>query len=207
MSTNLRHWPVWLYVPNLIGYARIGLSVFAFAHYTRPWCFFWYYSVGFVLDGADGLAARRLGQSSQVGAQLDMVTDRCATAALLTILALTYPGQAALCYALVFLDGYSHWMQMIAGAVAGASSHKLASRGRLLALYYWRPVLTIVCFLNEMCFLALYMKAFTAGPILFASLPVFDFILCVSAPVCLLKQIVSLRQVVSAHETIVDSLA
>lgn len=207
MTMRWQRWPVWLYVPNLIGYARIAFCIYAFAHYNQPWKFFWYYSLGFVLDGVDGLAARALGQTSRLGAQLDMVTDRCGTAALLTVLATHYPRYAALCYGLVFLDGYSHWVQIVAGELAGAASHKLASKGRLLALYYWRPILTIVCFLNEACLIALYMKAFTSGAIIFASLPVFDFILSISAPVCILKQIVSLRQIFSGHETIVDVLA
>lgn len=203
---SLRNWPVVFYVPNLIGYIRIVLSAIAFANYGKPNMFFLYYFVGFVLDAADGLAARKLDQSSHFGAQLDMLTDRCATAALLTVLSALYPAQAFLCYTLIFLDGYSHWLQMVAGMSAGASSHKLASRGALLKLYYWRPCLTFVCTLNEMCFLIFYMKAFMSGPMLFSGLSLFDAILYCAVPVCILKQVVSVRQIASAHATIRDSI-
>lgn len=206
---SLRHWPVVLYIPNLIGYVRIILSAIAFADFTNVWKFFVYYSIGFVLDAADGLAARKLDQSSHLGAQLDMLTDRCATAALLAILAVLYPHAAPLCYALIFLDGYSHWMQMVAGACAGTASHKQASRGFLLNLYYRRPVLTFVCSLNEMCLLALYLRAFPHDErTIFAlgGVRLVDAVLYAAAPVCLLKQVISLRQIASAHATITDSV-
>lgn len=198
-------WPIALYVPNLIGYVRIVLTVFAFIDYDKPWKFLLYYGTGFILDGADGLAARLLNQSSLLGGQLDMLTDRCATAALLMTLAMQYPKYSSFALTLVFLDGYSHWMQTLAGTCAGTSSHKQASRGRLLALYYWRPVLTIVCFLNEACFLAFYLKAFPHVVQISLVRSVLNVAIAVTAPVCFLKQVVSLRQIVSAHETIIDS--
>lgn len=203
---SLRHWPVWLYVPNIIGYLRILLSIVAFAHSRSPWKFFAYYFTGFVLDAADGLAARKLDQTSGFGAQLDMLTDRCATAALLTVLGSLYPQWAFLCYALIFLDLYSHWMQMVAGMCADAASHKSATNSELLKLYYWRPALTVVCSLNEMCFLTLYMRKVTSGPDVFAGLNLFDLVLYCAFPVCALKQFISLRQISSAHETIADAL-
>lgn len=198
-------WPIALYVPNLIGYVRILLTIIAFANYDKPWKFLFYYGSGFILDGADGLAARLLNQLSLLGAQLDMLTDRCATAALLMTLAMRYPTYAPFALGLVFLDGYSHWMQTLAGTCAGTSSHKQASRGRLLTLYYWRPVLTVVCFLNEACFLAVYLRSFAT--VLQASHArfVIDIAIVLSAPVFFLKQVVSLRQIVSAHDTILDS--
>lgn len=202
---SLRQWPVVLYVPNLIGYSRIVLSAIAFANYTRPWYFFTYYFIGFVLDAADGLAARKLDQASEFGSQLDMLTDRCATAALLTLLGILYPNYASLAFFLVFLDGYSHWVQMVAGACAGTTSHKAAGRGWLLNFYYWRPCLTVVCGLNEMCFLALYMTAFHAEDTVASWLHYFDAVLYTSLPVCVLKQVISLRQIASAHDTIAEA--
>lgn len=203
---SLRHWPVWLYVPNIIGYIRIILSAIAFANYRQPNIFFPYYFFGFALDAADGLAARKLDQSSLFGAKLDMLTDRCATSALLTILAVFYPNQAPLCLILVFLDGYSHWMQMVAGTLAGTASHKQAVRNPLLRLYYWRPCLTFVCSLNEMCFLVYYMKAFSQGPQLIANLSLYDAILAFALPICILKQIISIIQIFSAHSVITHSI-
>lgn len=80
---------------------------------------------------------------------------------------------------------------------AGASSHKTSSPSRILAFYYWRPVLTIVCLLNELFFLTLYLLRFLSvtdaarGPVAALSLLCF--------PVAVFKQGVSAWQVVAAH--------
>jgi CDP-diacylglycerol--inositol 3-phosphatidyltransferase len=68
--------PVWLYVPNLIGYARIisGLGAFYFSYDSKSWLtFFALYFVSYSLDALDGVAARALKQTSRFGAVLDMV--------------------------------------------------------------------------------------------------------------------------------------
>ena len=206
-SAAVKHrWSVFLYVPNVVGYLRIILSIAAFTRWRSPRVFFTLYLLGFILDAADGLAARILQQSTEFGAQLDMVTDRVATGALLCVLASLYPNAAPVCVALAFLDGYSHWMQMVAGVVAGAESHKTATTGRMLSWYYSRPVLTVVCSLNEMCFLMLYIKAFDSGPWAWKGVRAFDIILAVSAPVCVLKQVISVAQLFSAHNTIAGAI-
>lgn len=202
--------PVWLYVPNVIGYIRIVLSCAAFFHWRRPPYFAVYYSLAFVLDAADGYFARVLAQASEFGALLDMLTDRCATAALLVVIAALRPDLAPGAIVLIFLDGYSHWFQYAAGLCSSAESHKTAGRGRALELYYTRPVLTFVCTLNEFCFIALYMIAsgFVGPPLLpnvfgtRVSTAVAVFWMCL--PVCMLKQAISIRQIFSAHYTIRD---
>lgn len=80
---------------------------------------------------------------------------------------------------------------------AGASSHKTSSPSRILAFYYWRPVLTVVCLLNELFFLTLYLLRFlsVADP---AHTPV-AALAAVAAPVAVAKQVVSAWQVVAAH--------
>ena len=79
---------VWLYLPNLIGYARVVTILGAAAcgtdaALTTP--FFLLYAVSYLLDAFDGPAARYLGQTSRFGAVLDMVTDRVSTALLLGV--------------------------------------------------------------------------------------------------------------------------
>ena len=65
---------VYLFIPNLIGYARVILAFMAFhVAATSPLMFFTYYSLSQLLDAFDGWAARVLNQSSQFGAVLDMV--------------------------------------------------------------------------------------------------------------------------------------
>jgi len=44
------------------------------------------YGISCLLDAVDGQAARALGQTSKFGAVLDMVTDRCATVPIHTVL-------------------------------------------------------------------------------------------------------------------------
>ncbi len=78
---------VFLFVPNLIGFARVVLLVVSLYYALgRPTVFLSLYTASFLLDAADGHAARILGQTSQFGAVLDMVTDRLGTNALLMIL-------------------------------------------------------------------------------------------------------------------------
>ena len=50
-----------------------------------------------------------LNQTSTLGAVLDMVTDRLATAGLMTLLAMQYPKWYLVCIMIVFLDIFSHW--------------------------------------------------------------------------------------------------
>ena len=65
---------VFLFVPNLIGYARVVLALVGYAvalsnHHVMFFC----YLGSQLLDAFDGLAARKLGQSSQFGARLPRV--------------------------------------------------------------------------------------------------------------------------------------
>jgi CDP-diacylglycerol--inositol 3-phosphatidyltransferase len=109
---------VWLYVPNLIGYVRIlsGLAAFWVCRNPSSWAtFFCLYAFSYGLDAVDGVAARALGQTSRLGAVLDMVTDRFCTAALLALLSCVYtsgPLPPVLFIFLMVLDVVSHWTQM-----------------------------------------------------------------------------------------------
>lgn len=69
---------IFLFYPNLIGYARIILTVISFYFMPTNWmvagvC----YIVGALLDAVDGHAARHFNQSTKFGAMLDQLTDRC----------------------------------------------------------------------------------------------------------------------------------
>jgi len=117
-----------LYVPNLIGYFRVGCMVasfyFAFgceggslsncdasrADYTLA---MFLYFMNFAGDLVDGYAARFMGQSSKFGAVLDMVTDRTSTAGLTTLLAVLYPKESLFFALLMVLDIFSHWYHVV----------------------------------------------------------------------------------------------
>lgn len=74
---------VFFYIPNLIGYVRVGLTAFSLAialkdYKTSVVC----YALSFVCDYFDGFFARWFDQCSNFGAVLDMVTDRYVNACL-----------------------------------------------------------------------------------------------------------------------------
>ncbi|KAM4566168.1 CDP-diacylglycerol--glycerol-3-phosphate 3-phosphatidyltransferase [Odontesthes bonariensis] len=66
---------VLLYWPNIVGYARISLVFAAWAACETPALFLLLYSVFTALDGVDGWLARKFGQTSRLGAWLDVVVD------------------------------------------------------------------------------------------------------------------------------------
>lgn len=204
-----RRLSVFLYIPNIIGYIRIILTILAFSRWQDYKYFNALYFTGFILDGADGLAARYFNQSSEFGAILDMLTDRCATSALLSVLSHLYPPYASYFIALVFLDGYSHWLQMASGLCAGASSHKQATgHSFLLRLYYSRAILTFVCFFTELFFLMLYTAYFTRGPVVSVgkwNISIVEALAWISAPTFLLKQLINGRQIMISHSLILKS--
>jgi CDP-diacylglycerol--inositol 3-phosphatidyltransferase len=104
--------PVFLYVPNIIGYCRIVLCLLSLLFMpSRATTSLFLYGISCLLDAADGYAARYYDQSSQFGAVLDMVTDRSTTACLLVHLATLYPTYAFIFQVLVALDLSSHYMQ------------------------------------------------------------------------------------------------
>lgn len=111
---------VLLFVPNLIGYFRVMLSLVALcimSEFPQFWlpsiCF---YVVSFISDLFDGWAARKFQQTSEFGGLLDMITDRCSTAGLLHVLSFEYsskiPFARTLFLFLIILDMSSHWCQV-----------------------------------------------------------------------------------------------
>lgn len=67
---------VFLYVPNLIGYVRFILIIVAFSCYSsNAVLFLVLYSTSTILDGIDGVAARKLKQTSAFGAWFDVMLD------------------------------------------------------------------------------------------------------------------------------------
>lgn len=129
---------VFLFVPNLIGYARIVLAALSLYYMqVHPKACTFLYGISCLLDAVDGLAARRLGQSTKFGAVLDMVTDRCTTACLLCYLTKTYPRAALLFQALITLDFSSHYIHMYSTLLTGAASHKLVTEEVSKILWYY----------------------------------------------------------------------
>lgn len=165
-----------LYVPNLIGYARIALALMAFAvANSMPGLCVALYLLSFVSDELDGRFARLLGQTSTLGAVLDMVTDRVATTGLASIVyarAIRKVNSdtadviiALVLFGLVALDIFSHWFHMYAilASKGFGTSHKETNDSQpwLLRMYYTKRIfMGFCCVCVEVLYLALYMLTF-----------------------------------------------
>ncbi|XP_041827794.1 CDP-diacylglycerol--inositol 3-phosphatidyltransferase [Melanotaenia boesemani] len=151
---------IFLFVPNLIGYARVVLALLSF--YLMPccpWPAVFCYLLSALLDAFDGHAARALNQSTKFGAMMDMLTDRCATMCLLVNLSLLYPSYTFLFQLSMCLDIASHWLHLHSSTIKGSASHKTIdlSGNPVLRLYYTsKPVLFVMCSGNELFFCLLY---------------------------------------------------
>jgi len=194
---------VYLYLPNLIGYVRILLAFVGYAYALSDYrVTVGVYLLSQLLDAADGYAARVMGQSSTFGAVLDMVTDRTSTTCLCVVLAHFYPRWIPGFTALVALDMFSHWYHMYASLLLGGKSHKEVTN-RILAVYYWKPVLFVACAGTEMWYVALYALAHSEGPMVFG-LPLFRTVFIVCTPICALKQVCNVVQGVVAADALVQ---
>jgi len=159
---------VYLFVPNLIGYARILLAALSLYYMPfHPYYCILAYGASSLLDAADGYAARKLGQASQFGAVLDMIVDRCTTSCLLCYLASAYPNYALLFQGLISLDFSSHYMHMVSTLTTGSRHHKEIKEdvSRILRWYYQKPVLFTMCAGNELFFVALYLVKWDHTPL------------------------------------------
>ncbi|TXT05328.1 uncharacterized protein COLE_06648 [Cutaneotrichosporon oleaginosum] len=201
---------VFLFVPNLIGYARVilaGVSLYYMP--VRPLLCTVIYGISCLLDAVDGQAARALGQASKFGAVLDMVTDRCTTACLLCFLAIKYsqfPSMVIIFQFLIALDFASHYIHI--SLVTGSSSHKKITQdvSKILWLYYNNKVtLFTFCFCNELFFVALYLMAFIHTPISTATgwLTWPQLLAALNFPVMFGKQIINCVQFWKASKILV----
>lgn len=221
---------VLLAVPQFIGYLRAVLYAVGFAvvdvkavDVAGIPIFGWqicliFYTVAFVLDVMDGMVARALNQTSQLGGVLDMVLDRSATAALLTTLAGAYPQWRLYFAFLVALDVGSHWMhvascQLQQGKVHHKAEETLQNRNLLLRLYYGiYPFFGYCCVGTEVFYILLLglsyaPRAATTLPIpgqdpLTVTLSGFTWYACF--PACVIKNIVNVMQLTSATVAIAE---
>lgn len=154
-----RHRNIYIYVPNLIGYARVVAALYALGvAFVNPYHCIVFYLLGFICDELDGRFARKFNQTSTLGAVLDMVTDRVSTTGLLAILCKVYPQGHLLFLSLLMLDIFSHWFQMYATLLAGNATHKdTSSRSWWVRTYYQHRLFMGYCCIScEALYLCLY---------------------------------------------------
>lgn len=196
---------VFLYAPNLIGYARIALAVYAFACLTNhPSWFTMVYTTSALLDAVDGHVARMLNQSSVFGAVLDMVTDRASTASLLTLLASMNKAVAPLMQLAAAIDLASHYAQMYASVAVGSHSHKagkaLTNAPRLLQIYYGNKTVLFALCAGEQLFLLSMLFLFSEHHqvYIYGNVDVIKWIMRLSFPLFMLKQLMNVLQMCNA---------
>lgn len=186
---------IFIFVPNIIGYGRVILAIISFYfmptnHVIASWC----YITSALLDAFDGHAARYFNQSTKFGAILDQLTDRVGTMCLLVNLSHFYPAYTFWFQLSMAIDISCHWIFLHTSLLQGKTSHKFIdmSENPIMRVYYTnRTVLFFMCAGNEAFYAALYLLHFTEGPIL-AGISLFRAILMISAPVALVKTILSL---------------
>jgi len=186
---------IFLFVPNIIGYGRIVLAILSFyympTNYTvSSWC----YIISGLLDALDGHAARYFNQSTKFGAMLDQLTDRCGTMCLLVTLSYFYPRYMFLFQLSMTIDIACHWIYLHTSLLQGKTSHKFVdlSENPIMRIYYTsRPVLFFMCAGNEAFYATLYLLHFNEGPTV-AGLGLFRAVCYVSAPVAIVKSLISL---------------
>lgn len=194
---------VFLFVPNLIGYARIGLAVCAFEFLKdRPVAFTLTYLTSALLDAVDGHVARLLNQSSTFGAVLDMVTDRASTASLLTLLASIDKQLTPLMQLAGAVDLASHYAQMYASVAVGSQSHKagraLQSAPRLLQIYYGQKSVLFALCAGEQIFLLSLLFLFSNYSFTINGIDIITMIMRASFPLFMLKQLMNVLQMLNA---------
>jgi CDP-diacylglycerol--inositol 3-phosphatidyltransferase len=196
---------IFLYVANIMDYMRIAACASAFLYSkSHPLFFLSMYFLAFVLDAFDGMAARAFKQTSKLGATLDMIIDRISTSGLLMLLSNFYPDYFVYFCFLMMLDIGSHWLQTHSGFMdpnVNNDNHKnLEEKFWILNFYYknkWGLLFT--CLGAEVYLLLLYYLHFNQKLL---ESEIFVFNLYLNGAIYVLKQIISVIQVLSASQRI-----
>ncbi|CAG2107516.1 unnamed protein product [Medioppia subpectinata] len=187
---------IFLFVPNVIGFARVVLALMSFyvmsSRYVLATVL---YGSSALLDAFDGMAARRLNQSTKFGAVLDQLTDRCATMCLIMVLSTFYPKYMFLFQLSLIIDIAGHWIHSQTSLMLGKTSHKSIdlNENPIMRLYYTsRPLLFFMCAGNELFYSSLYFLHFTNGPfVTILNIHLIPLLAWVSAPIAVVKALIS----------------
>lgn len=192
---------IFIFIPNIIGYARIVLALIAFYYMPTNYVVaIWCYIISALADAFDGAAARKFNQSTKFGAILDQLTDRCGTMGLLVVLSNFYPKYLFWFQLSMVIDVFCHWIYMHSSLLQGKTSHKFIdlAENPIMRLYYTnKNVLFVMCVTNELYFASLYLLHFTSGP-----LGIFRLLCYVTFPFMIVKTLISLLQAYVACKNI-----
>lgn len=191
---------VFLFVPNLIGYARILLLGSSFYFMLNNYSLaILLYLLSALLDAFDGLAARLFIQSSVFGSILDMLTDRVSTMGILMTLGHLYVDYFFVFQMLLVIDIVSHWVHFFSASLQGKVSHKISDRqtNPLMRLYYEsKLVLTTVCAIEQIFYCSLLVYYHEQDNAELATYLLWPII--IGAPVIMFKNYINLLQTIGA---------
>ena len=205
-ASKVTHLHVYLFVPNLLGYARVVLTAAAIAVlWTAPkggkGDFTWVagiaaYAASFILDYFDGFAARKLNQSSNFGAVLDMVVDRVSTMLLLMTLGARLDAGHWYVYAfLAALDYSSHWVQMYSSKGHHKSAESNKDKNIFVRKFYEvYPLFAYLCAGTEFFYILRAVLFFYPHPQLELATTV------LLMPAAVMKNVVNVAQLCSGFE-------
>jgi CDP-diacylglycerol--inositol 3-phosphatidyltransferase len=142
-----------LYVPNIIGYTRLVLLFMSM--FSAELVFVSLYLTSVSLDYFDGMIARYLGETSELGKVLDMVTDRISTTVLCIKVVNKKPNHLKRCLVFIFIDLLSHFIYFTS-MIYKNTHHKSFKDNFFVKIYYEPSVLKLMCSGTEIYFLALY---------------------------------------------------
>ena len=192
---------IYVYLPNLIGYCRIILTVYSFLiAFEKPVLFLILYLTGFILDAIDGMVARYFDLCSKFGSVLDMVTDRTSTMGLVMVLCHmeTNPSYVFIFILANVLDMFSHWFQMYANLLYGKKTHKETSN-YFLKIYYTNKFFSaIICLGQELFYIGVYI---TYSKLIESNFYIFS--ICMF-PLYLIKQFLNIVQLIDASDKITN---
>ncbi|KRX07744.1 hypothetical protein PPERSA_05807 [Pseudocohnilembus persalinus] len=200
---------VYLYIPNIIDYGRV-ITLLMVCYYcdTMPIFTIFLYAISQGLDAIDGLAARKFDQCNEFGKVLDMVCDRASDAVFLSILSGLFPSLRFFFLVALIIDLVSHWYQTYSTQYCQEEHHKTAkSEWRIMQIYYGsKPVLFWMVFGYEAFLLNMYLKAFEHSielPDYFKNIN--TMCLFITTPIFLLKNYISIIQLISSSSKIIDA--
>ena len=203
---------VLLFIPNLIGYARIVsvlTSLLLMILVPQLWIpSILLYLAGFIGDLVDGWAARKWNQMSSFGGVLDMVTDRCSTLGLLYVLGSESAFRNDATWKILFLllqilDISSHWTQMHSSLALG--THHKSEEGNKKKNFLVRWFYSYYYFFGYLCVGAefTYALLYVKSKLLSSDHPSFwlttaNYALVLTTPGCIAKQLVNIMQLGSS---------
>ncbi|XP_074636565.1 CDP-diacylglycerol--inositol 3-phosphatidyltransferase-like [Acropora palmata] len=161
---------VHLFVPNLIGYARVVLNLSSFyVMQQKPYVTVALnFSGGFLLDIVDGNIARYLDQCSRFGDLLDILVDRCGRIGMMMGLSVLYPQHLFAFQLLVCLEiagcWSNHYRCMLTSNPTEILQKSRSTDPWILRIFFQEPICSLVICGQDTCVAMCYLLYFSPGP-------------------------------------------